>query len=194
MSTHQPLPSFGWKPVLEYRSGNLIVKRVILSGFIISSTIVSELDHFKPKKRTGLIQVYAAGRARLQRQKLLDILKQHLPASCTVHFNKRLITYDKQSAGSLVLRFTDDSAVTAGVLIGADGIHSSVRKTLFETIDRDVVDPSKIRHYADASWTGTSVYRALFPVEKLLKMDTNHLVLKGPVFASPLESDHDGQE
>ncbi|OAX31447.1 FAD/NAD(P)-binding domain-containing protein [Rhizopogon vinicolor AM-OR11-026] len=123
-----------------------------------------------------------SGRGRLKRQELLDILEQHLPASCTVHFNKRLTTYDKQSAGSLVLHFADDSAVTTDVLIGADGIHSSVRKTLFETIDRDVVDPSKIRHFADASWTGTSVYRALFPVEKLLKVDPNHIVLKGPVF------------
>ncbi|OJA14701.1 hypothetical protein AZE42_12750 [Rhizopogon vesiculosus] len=80
------------------------------------------------------------------------------------------------------------------VLIGADGIRSSVRKTLFETIDRGVVDPSKIRHYADASWTGDSVYRALFPVEKLLEVDPNHVVLKGPVFVSPLETSHDGQE
>ncbi|OAX33431.1 FAD/NAD(P)-binding domain-containing protein [Rhizopogon vinicolor AM-OR11-026] len=122
------------------------------------------------------------GRSRMQRQELIDILKQHLPASSTLHFNKRLTTYDKQSAGSLVLHFDDDSVASTDVLIGADGIRSSVRKTLFETIGRDVIDPSKIRHYADASWTGNSVYRALFPMEKLSEVDPNHVVLKGPVF------------
>jgi salicylate hydroxylase len=130
----------------------------------------------------------------MQHQKFIDILKQHLPASCTVHFNKHLTTYDKQPAGSLVLHFADDSVASTDVLIGADGIHSSVRKTLFETIDPEVVEPSEIRHYADASWTGTSVYRALFPAENLSKVDPNHVVLRGPVFVSPLESGHDGQE
>ncbi|OAX31983.1 FAD/NAD(P)-binding domain-containing protein [Rhizopogon vinicolor AM-OR11-026] len=123
-----------------------------------------------------------SGTVRMKRQELVDILKQHLPASCTVHFNKRLTTYDKQLAGFLVLHFADDSVASTDVLIGADGIRSSVRKALFETIDQDVVDPSKIRHYADASWTGTSVYRALFPVKNLSEMNPNHVVLKGPVF------------
>ncbi|OJA09582.1 hypothetical protein AZE42_13065, partial [Rhizopogon vesiculosus] len=62
----------------------------------------------------------------ITRQDLVDILKQHLPASCTVHFNKRLTTYNKQPAGSIVLHFADDSAATTDVLIGADGIRSSV--------------------------------------------------------------------
>jgi salicylate hydroxylase len=132
----------------------------------------------------------AVGLSGMHRQHLVDIFNERLPASCTVHLNKRLTTYDRQS-GSLVLRFADDSAVTTDVLIGADGIRSSVRKTLFETIDRGVVDSSKIRHYTDASWTGMFVYRVLFPAEKL---DPNHVSLKDFVAVSPLASDQDGQE
>ncbi|OAX36317.1 FAD/NAD(P)-binding domain-containing protein [Rhizopogon vinicolor AM-OR11-026] len=117
----------------------------------------------------------------MTRQDLVDILKQHLPASCTVHFNKHLTTYNKQPAGSIALHFADDSAATTDVLIGADGIRSSVRKTFFETIDRGLVNSSKIAHYANAYWTGSLIYRAMFPVEKLSKMDPNNVVSKGSV-------------
>ncbi|OJA11573.1 hypothetical protein AZE42_12456, partial [Rhizopogon vesiculosus] len=112
------------------------------------------------------------------RQHLVDILKKHLPSSCMVHFNKRLTTYTKLPTGSLILHFADESSDNTDVLIGADGIRSSVRKTLFETIDRDLIDPSKIRHYTDPSWTGTLVYRAVVPVEKLLETDPNATTLE----------------
>ncbi|KAG1859289.1 hypothetical protein F4604DRAFT_1793252 [Suillus subluteus] len=114
----------------------------------------------------------------MHRQHLMDTLKQYLPSSCSLHFNKRLTRYDKQLSGSLILHFADDSTSTTDVLIGADGVHSSVRKTLFETLDRDVVDPSKIRHYTDPSWTGTLVYRTVFPAKKLSDLDPNNVALK----------------
>ncbi|KAG2366450.1 hypothetical protein BDR07DRAFT_1396005 [Suillus spraguei] len=114
----------------------------------------------------------------MHRKDLIDILKQDIPPSCTIHLNKRLTKYEKQSSGSLILYFADDSTSTTDVLVGADGIHSSVRKTLFETIDPDSVDPSKIRHYSNPSWTGTLVYRSVFPAEKLSKLDPNHVALK----------------
>ena len=121
----------------------------------------------------------------MHRQHLVDILKQHLPSSCMIHFNKRLTKYDMLSPGSLILYFADNSTATTDVLVGADGIRSSVRKTLFETIDPDVVDPSKIRHYADPSWTGTFVYRAVFPAEKLSKIDPNNQALRHMMMVCP---------
>ncbi|KAG2076333.1 FAD/NAD(P)-binding domain-containing protein [Suillus decipiens] len=114
----------------------------------------------------------------LQRQHLVDIFKQYLPSSCSLHFNKRLTRYDKQLSGSLILHFADDTTSTTDVLIGADGVHSSVRKTLFESLDRDIVDPSMIRHYTDPSWTGTLVYRTVVPAEKLSDLDPNNIALK----------------
>ncbi|KAG2124433.1 hypothetical protein DEU56DRAFT_595143 [Suillus clintonianus] len=118
------------------------------------------------------------GPSNLHRQHLVDILKKNIPSSCTMHFNKRLTKYDMESSGSLVLHFADDSTATADVLVGADGLRSSVRKTLFETIDPSIVDPSKIRYYSDPSWTGALVYRTVFPAEKLSKIDPNDLALK----------------
>lgn len=114
----------------------------------------------------------------MHRKDLVDILKQSIPSSCTIHFNKRLTKYEKQSPGSLILCFADDSTSTADVLVGADGVHSSVRKTFFETVGPGTVDPNKIRHYSDPSWTGTLVYRSVFPAEKLSKLDPSNVALK----------------
>jgi salicylate hydroxylase len=121
----------------------------------------------------------------MHRQHLVDILEQHLPASCTVHFNKRLIKYDTPSAGSLVLHFADGGTENTDVLIGADGIRSSVRKTLFETIDPNLVDPTKIGHYTDASWTGSLIYRGVIPAEKLKEKDVNNVALGDFAIVSP---------
>ncbi|OJA17266.1 hypothetical protein AZE42_03032, partial [Rhizopogon vesiculosus] len=130
----------------------------------------------------------------IHRKYLVDILNQQIPSSCTVHFNKGLTKYVKQSAGSLVLHFADESTETTDVLIGADGIHSSVRKTLFETINEDLIDPGKIRNYSDASWTGTLIYRAIIPLEKLLQTDPENVALRDFVIVSPRESGHGDQE
>ncbi|KAG1871765.1 hypothetical protein DFJ58DRAFT_652377, partial [Suillus subalutaceus] len=121
----------------------------------------------------------------MHRKDLLDILTQSIPSSCTVQFNKRLTKYEKQSPGSLILYFADDSTSTADVLVGADGIRSSVRKTFFEALSPDTVDPSKIRHYSHPSWTGTLVYRSVFPAEKLSKLDPNNVALKNFIIVSP---------
>ncbi|KAG1745182.1 hypothetical protein EDB19DRAFT_1906310 [Suillus lakei] len=118
------------------------------------------------------------GPSQMHRQHLVDVLKKNVPSSCTMHFSKRLTKYDMQSQGSLVLHFADDSTATADVLVGADGLHSAVRKTLFESIDPGIVDPSRIRHYSDPSWTGTLVYRTVVPAEKLSKVDPNNAALK----------------
>lgn len=114
----------------------------------------------------------------LHRQHLVDILKRSLPSSCRLHFNKRLTRYNKQSSGSVIIHFADDSTATTDVLIGADGIHSTVRKTLFETLDRGIVDPSKIGHYINPSWTGSLMYRTVIPAKKLSEIDPKNETLK----------------
>ncbi|KAG2134803.1 hypothetical protein DEU56DRAFT_913583 [Suillus clintonianus] len=114
----------------------------------------------------------------IHRQHLVEILEQFLPSSCTLHFKKRLTRYDEQPSGSLILHFADDGTATTDLLIGADGIRSSARKTLFETLNRDVVDPTKIGHYIDPSWTGTLVYRAIIPAKKVSEIDPNNIALK----------------
>ncbi|OAX36554.1 FAD/NAD(P)-binding domain-containing protein [Rhizopogon vinicolor AM-OR11-026] len=160
-------------------AGIMISRRT--SAVLEALGLYEEISHVSmkpPASSHGPSKNLSDNRNPVYRQHLVDILKQHLPPSCTVHFNKRLTKYSKLSTGSLILHFADESSDNTDVLIGADGIRSSVRKTLFETIDRDLVDPSKIRHYTDPSWTGTLVYRAVVPVEKLLETDPNATTLE----------------
>jgi 2-polyprenyl-6-methoxyphenol hydroxylase-like FAD-dependent oxidoreductase len=158
---------------------------VVLSGFILSSKHVCELHYVEPGGRKVTKLVTAKPRTTMHRKDLIDILKQSIPSSCTIHLNKRLAKYEKQSPGSLILYFTDDSTSTTDVLVGADGIRSSVRKILFETIGPNIVDPSKIVHYSDPSWTGTLVYRSVIPADKLSKLDPNNVALKDFMIVSP---------
>jgi hypothetical protein len=146
----------------------------------MSTDQVSKHQYFFFKRRN---KHYTDGASSMHRHDLVKILKKYLPPSCAVHVNKRLTKYHRQSAGSFVLHFADDSTAITDVLIGADGIRSSVRNTLFETID--VSEPNKLRQYTDASWTGTLLYRAVFPAEKLSKMDPDNVALKDFVIVSP---------
>lgn len=49
-----------------------------------------------------------------------------------IHLSKRGVGFD-QDADGVTLRFEDGSAARGDVLIGADGIHSPIRKQLFPT-------------------------------------------------------------
>ena len=113
----------------------------------------------------------------MHRQQMVAILERHLPASCTVHLRKRLVRYieqERQDAhpnSSIELEFVDGTAATADVLIGADGIRSAVRKTLFETAaSKDSGDgKTDFWQYIDATFTGMMSYRYLISAEALDK-------------------------
>ncbi|KAH7915880.1 hypothetical protein BJ138DRAFT_1109221 [Hygrophoropsis aurantiaca] len=117
-------------------------------------------------------QTFTYGPSQMHRRDLVHILEEHLPQTCTVHLSKRLTTYTQTPSGALELNFADGTMATADVLIGADGIRSPTRKTMFERLAEDspgTIDPDRVSDYVNPSWTGYLVYRSLIPVEKLLK-------------------------
>ncbi|KAF9238919.1 hypothetical protein BU15DRAFT_74878 [Melanogaster broomeanus] len=127
------------------------------------------------------------GPSHMHRQQMAATLEKHLPASCTVHFKKRLVSYyepNQSGEGStkpITLRFTDGTTATADVLVGADGIRSAVRKTMFEAASEEsdsADDNADLRQYIDATWTGMMIYRSLFPAENLRKVDPENLSLR----------------
>lgn len=93
----------------------------------------------KPYEEKHGVQSVAIHRARLH-QILLDQL-----AEVPIHLNKRLQAV-KQSDSQIDLKFEDGSTHIAKVLIGADGIHSTVRKSVFEN--------TKIRKAKQVCWRG----------------------------------------
>lgn len=81
---------------------------------------------------------------------LLDALNSSRPGA--IHLNHHFETAE-QDGSAVTLRFDNQPSVTCDVAIGADGVHSSMRKTLFGT--------------AKANFTGIVAWRGLIPMERL---------------------------
>ncbi|KAG6379291.1 hypothetical protein JVT61DRAFT_11746 [Boletus reticuloceps] len=129
--------------------------------------------------------VHRDGPSLMHRQQMVAILERHLPASCTVHAKKRLVGYiepeqeDAHSTSPFRLEFADGTTATTDVLIGADGIRSTVRKTMFEAASKDDgADKTDLKQYIDATFTGITIYRALVAQEVLRKENPEHISLK----------------
>lgn len=65
----------------------------------------------------------------VHRASLLRELMSTIPKN-KLHVGKRLANLDQQNAYTATLHFEDGTSADANVVIGADGIHSSVRKYL----------------------------------------------------------------
>jgi salicylate hydroxylase len=111
-----------------------------ISGRIISQTsraMHAELQGIEP--------------ATVHRADLLDVLAAALPDG-TASLSRRCVSVESAD-GTAVARFADGSEVEADVIIGADGIHSAVRTSLF--------GPDAPR------FTGKICYRSVIPTAKV---------------------------
>nr|POE71855.1 6-methylsalicylic acid decarboxylase ata [Quercus suber] len=97
-----------------------------------------------PKNETGQSTVHRA--------KFLDEFVRLVPKEIA-HFGKRLERIDEE-AESLHLHFKDGTDATADCVIGADGVHSAVRRHILGD-DHPALDPV---------FTGSVAYRGLVPM------------------------------
>jgi 2-polyprenyl-6-methoxyphenol hydroxylase-like FAD-dependent oxidoreductase len=105
---------------------------------------------------------YGAPFLYLHRAELLAAIESTVPPEI-VHFDRKL-TGLARKAGQVTLAFADGSRARVDVVIGADGVHSLVRETLF--------GPEKPR------FTGRVAYRSLFPAERMGSAPINPLHTK----------------
>ncbi|VCU70392.1 6-hydroxynicotinate 3-monooxygenase precursor [Pigmentiphaga humi] len=94
---------------------------------------------------------YGAPQLTIHRADLLSALEQAVPAS-TLHMGKRTVNIS-EGADGITVAFEDGTSQRVDVLVGADGIHSTVRKYLLGD------------EYPD--FTGVVAYRAVVPAAKL---------------------------
>ena len=105
------------------------------------------------QKRKGTIaDRFGAEFLSIHRADLLDIFVNALPDPNIIHLGKACIRVDVRDDVA-VAHFADGSAVEGDVVIGADGIHSAVRESLFGRIE--------------PRFTGCICWRGLVPAEAL---------------------------
>ncbi|TFY76984.1 hypothetical protein EWM64_g7028 [Hericium alpestre] len=127
-----------------------------------------------PKGGADLYQLVSSyGSIPLHRMHLVDMLRDLLPKTCTVHTSKRLSKYTHKADGSLTLHFADGETATTDVLVGADGIHSLVRAQLSQELLAagrlypGLNAPDAYSKSVNPRWTGSMVYRSLIAPSKV---------------------------
>ncbi|GGX16845.1 FAD-dependent monooxygenase [Aquimarina muelleri] len=83
----------------------------------------------------------------IHRAKLQEILLQNIPNE-KIKLGKSLRTFEKLTDDTIKITFEDTSQIETNYLIGADGIHSKVRKQLFPT--------NIIRYSGQTCWRGVA--------------------------------------
>lgn len=97
------------------------------------------------------------GQATVHRAKFLDEFVKLVPPEIC-HFGKRLTALEELDNGKIKLHFKDDTTAEADCVIGADGVHSVIRRHLLG--DDPAVEPV---------FTGSVAYRGLIPMEKAVE-------------------------
>ncbi|KAF8888036.1 hypothetical protein BD779DRAFT_1672449 [Infundibulicybe gibba] len=117
---------------------------------------------------------------RYHRADFLQVLVDHLPASCGISFSKRLKSYIQHSSGKIDLLFEDGTTAKCDILIGADGIKSAVRRNMLTNKARKAAEAGKLEESVqlmnsiEPRWTGIAAYRALIPTERLQAYRDTH--------------------
>ena len=96
-------------------------------------------------------ELYGAPHVTIHRADLLDVIASRLPPE-HIHLSHRLLAFS-DNGDHVEAWFDNGGRITADILVGADGIHSTVRATLFGN--------------EAPKFAGCVAYRGLVPVERL---------------------------
>ncbi|KAF9568279.1 FAD/NAD(P)-binding domain-containing protein [Agrocybe pediades] len=103
------------------------------------------------------------------------VLLDHISPSIQCHLSHRLVNFEEKEDG-VVLKFTNGATATCDLLIGADGIHSSVRRSLLSEL-KPTSDEEAARR-ALPLWTGVYVYRYMIDADALRREYPDHPALQ----------------
>lgn len=96
------------------------------------------------------------------------------------------------SSEPIKLYFKDGSTATADILIGADGIKSVVRVSMYETMAKEAAQQgdharaAELLDVMNAKYSGATVYRTLIPGDRLKAVSPDHRSFASPVHVGAL--------
>lgn len=120
------------------------------------------------------------GSVTFHRADMLKVLTDNLPPPpmFKAHFRKRLVTYSQpETGGAVSLHFSDGTSTCADLLIGADGIKSATRASMYASMSKREENKERaqcLSSFIEASWSGTYAYRALVETQKLINKFPHH--------------------
>ncbi|EIM88732.1 salicylate hydroxylase [Stereum hirsutum FP-91666 SS1] len=117
-------------------------------------------------------------------QALIGCLSQRV----RTHTSKRLVSYEEtDSSEPIKLYFKDGSTATCDILIGADGIKSIVRVSMYEKLSKEAAQQGdharadELLDVMNAKYSGATVYRTLIPGERLKAVSPDHRSFASPI-------------
>ena len=119
------------------------------------------------------------------RADILTVLLRHIPEHYCTHFGKRLVSYDDFPDGSVTMTFKDGTTATCDLLVGADGIKSAVRRTMYSGLAAQAESAEEkegLLALIKPTWTGQYIYRGVIKTEDLKKASPDHPALDGPIY------------
>ena len=123
----------------------------------------------------------------LHRAEFHEVLLNHLSPRCHTLPSKRLESYVQRPGAPIMLHFQDGSTATCDILIGADGLKSAVRKTMFQEAavwaesQHRISDAAELRHLSEPRYSGVLAYRTLIPAARLSNISAQHRALSSAV-------------
>lgn len=126
----------------------------------------------------------------VHRAEFHEVLLNRLSPCCRTFPSKRLESYTQRPCAPIQLRFHDGSTATCDILVGADGVKSAVRKTMFyeaalgaESQHRNA-DAAELRNLCELRFSGVFAYRTLIPASRLSSVNPQHRVFSSPMQVS----------
>ncbi|KAH8829573.1 salicylate hydroxylase, partial [Flagelloscypha sp. PMI_526] len=116
------------------------------------------------------------------RPMFLEMLQAQLTDKCRILTSKNIVTYEVDESGSVLITFTDGTTSTADILVGADGVHSNIRASMYNKLSQDAQDngeATRLKALGQPIFSGSLCYRATAPFEKVKANHPNHKVTRG---------------